>query len=81
MGSYGFLQRYYHIEGTEKKDAPGSTGSDLDRQGFDAKRSWATQRREQVAPSAEAEAGVSRHEGSKKLVTRTLLHQLLLLRS
>ncbi|CAK9113999.1 Vacuolar protein sorting-associated protein 51 homolog (Protein fat-free homolog) [Durusdinium trenchii] len=32
------LNAYYHIEGTEKKDAPGSTGSDLDRQGFDAKR-------------------------------------------
>eukprot|EP00913_Durusdinium_trenchii_P018791 g17658.t1 len=63
------LNAYYHIEGTEKKDAPGSTGSDLDRQGFDAKRSWATQRREQVAPSAEAEAGVSRHEeGTERTV-------------
>ena len=29
--------RYYHIEGSDKKDAAPS-GSDLDRQGFDAKR-------------------------------------------
>ena len=39
-------QRYYHIEGTEKKDGTGSAaplgGSDLDRQGFDAKRRLAT---------------------------------------
>ena len=32
-------QRYYHIEGTEKKDPAAPVGgSDLDRQGFDAKR-------------------------------------------
>ena len=35
--------RYYHIEGTDKKDpaAPSVGSSDLDRQGFDAKRALA----------------------------------------